>query len=567
MLLRYISKRSIDHGRLFLNKDRTTRAFLSHFTHHTKNRAYSFRSARSYKFVIKPIVVLTALGVPIYLTDLYFFESVAVRSMRALYVMLWIAYQYSMNTSKYGNMRDLHDLSAEKLLNMLMENRGLYIKLGQAIANQGTLFPIEYQKKFRRLYDDAPVESWDKIDSILQKQYGRNYESTLFDTIEHDPVASASIAQVHRGRLKGNGEDVAIKVQHSYINKQISVDLFMYRLISRIYEKVFDLPLTMFTTFVSKQLVQEVDFVHEMQNSERLRKYISNDREMDLLNVYIPRTYPDITSKGILVTEWCDGLPLTSRKKLLEADIDIALTMTQYLKVFGRQIFAYGFVHSDPHPGNLLARYGKYGKQELVILDHGLYIDLPHDFRLDYCSLWKSIFLFDYNLIKKVALKWGVNSIDAFATFVLLRPFKSSKNSRSLQQEGINALLRNFLSDENAFPRELVFLTRTMRMIQNLNRTFGSPVNRINILTNELIDALRSDPGYSSMSTFKKASDYIEYIRVKLVLLISGAIFSLIRLKQKTLGNIFQSGDLGIEDYLEQYLVNTAKEVNIEILE
>lgn len=567
MLLRYISKRSIDHGRLFLNKDRTTRAFLSHFTHHTKNRAYSFRSARSYKFVIKPIVVLTALGVPIYLTDLYFFESVAVRSMRALYVMLWIAYQYSMNTSKYGNMRDLHDLSAEKLLNMLMENRGLYIKLGQAIANQGTLFPIEYQKKLRRLYDDAPVESWDKIDSILQKQYGRNYESTLFDTIEHDPVASASIAQVHRGRLKGNGEDVAIKVQHSYINKQISVDLFMYRLISRIYEKVFDLPLTMFTTFVSKQLVQEVDFVHEMQNSERLRKYISNDREMDLLNVYIPRTYPDITSKGILVTEWCDGLPLTSRKKLLEADIDIALTMTQYLKVFGRQIFAYGFVHSDPHPGNLLARYGKYGKQELVILDHGLYIDLPHDFRLDYCSLWKSIFLFDYNLIKKVALKWGVNSIDAFATFVLLRPFKSSKNSRSLQQEGINALLRNFLSDENAFPRELVFLTRTMRMIQNLNRTFGSPVNRINILTNELIDALRSDPGYSSMSTFKKASDYIEYIRVKLVLLISGAIFSLIRLKQKTLGNIFQSGDLGIEDYLEQYLVNTAKEMNIEILE
>lgn len=522
-------------------------------------------SSALFPSLIRSGLMIVSIGGTVYLIDKHAYSSVIIRSIRALYVMLWIAYEYSYNSSKYNTMGALHDVAAEKLLNMLQTNRGLYIKLGQAIANQGDFFPKEYQSRFVRLYDDAPVDSWEEVDKVLRLNLGDNYEKEIFESIDRNPIASASIAQVHKAKLKSNGESVAIKVQHHYINKQIVIDLFTYRLISKIYEKVFDIPLSFFTKYVSEQMLEEADFVKEMENSNKLKQLIKHDKSLDSLNIYIPHNYSDLSKRQILITEWCDGISLTDRERLIDSKIDLALVMKQYIKVFGKQIFEYGFVHSDPHPGNLLARIDKKGKQQLVILDHGLYIKLSDKFRKENCQLWKYLFSFDTPGIEKIGNEWGIGSTDLFATLVQLRPVKPSREPVDRSDSDINTLLRDFLSDEGKFPPELLFLTRTMRMIQNLNRNFGSPVNRINLLTSELINALIVDNSHSKVTNMVRIVEYIKLFRVKCVLLLSNLAFYLIRFRQVLLGDRYGGKNIGIEDYLEVYLQNTAESLGISL--
>ncbi|KAI5968982.1 hypothetical protein CANMA_001978 [Candida margitis] len=505
-------------------------------------------------------IIVTATGGTIYIIDREYNSSLAARTVRALYVLLWIAYEYGFNSSNYHDLNDLHEVASERLLQLLTTNKGLYIKLGQAIANQGSLFPKAYQKRFPQLYDDAPTDAWYQVDAVLKSNFGMNYQEEYFDWIDQTPIGSASIAQVHKAKLndKLGGQEVALKVQHHYISNQVVVDLWVYFFISRVYEKVFDIPLTMFSKYISEQLSTETDFVHEMQNARKLQSLIDGDPELKNMNLKIPSNYPELTTKQVLPAEWIDGVSLTKKEELLEKKYNLALMMTQYIKLFGRQIFKYGFVHSDPHPGNLIARINDKGKQELVLLDHGLYTTLPEKFRLQYNQLWKDLFLLNTNGIQEIALDWGIASPDIFATLVQLRPVRMMDKSKRNEKDtrDISDLFKDFIGDRSKFPKELTFVTRTMRMIQSLNREYGSPVNRINLLTTEAITAISTEKTISW-------SDYWDVFRIKLSMIFSGVIFRLIRFRQWVSGSKNEKNQ-GLEDYIEMYMENTAKSLGIE---
>lgn len=503
---------------------------------------------------MKRLLIPIGVGASAYAIDKYYYASLGERLVRALYTFGSIAYDYSYGLSKYPSTDALHQACADKLLHVLMTNRGLYIKLGQAIANQGAVFPPAYQRTFAKLYDDAAVDPWHEIDSVLQRNLGPDYESALFSSFDHRPIASASIAQVHKATLK-DGTPVAVKVQHDYIRKQIGVDLLVYRAISKLYERWFGIPFSFFTRYVSDQLIKEVDFVHEYNNAEELRRFLTDD---NITEVYIPRNYPKLIHKQVLVSEWIDGVSLTDKQRLLDNGFNISKVLRQYLHVFGRQIFSYGFVHSDPHPGNLLVR-NHHGSQQLVVLDHGLYIGLPEKFRLEYCELWKYLFALDRRGIKDVGARWGINSTDLFATMVSLRPTKELNKS---DNRDFRQLLVNFLSDEAKFPLQLLFLSRTMRMMQNLNQSLGSPVNRMNLLTKEAVTALTQQNlslGFrsSEVSLWLRTSDLWTLTRIQIGLFLSNVVFVLVRLKQMLGGSKY--GGEGIEDYIEQYMKNTAE--------
>ena len=504
-------------------------------------------------------IIAAASGGAVYIIDREYNSSLATRTVRALYVLLWIAYEYGFNSKKYPNLDDLHEVASEKLLQLLATNKGLYIKLGQAIANQGTLFPKAYQKRFPQLYVVAPTDPWNKVDAVLKLNLGANYQDEYFDWIEHVPIGSASIAQVHKAKFneKLGGQEVALKVQHHYISNQVVVDLWVYHFMSKVYEKVFDIPLTMFSKFISEQLSTETDFVHEMENAQKLQTLINNDPELRNMNLKIPKNYPKLTTKQVLPAEWIDGIPLTKKEELLQKEFDLTLMMTQYIKLFGRQIFRYGFVHSDPHPGNLIARINNKGKQELVLLDHGIYTTLPEKFKLQYGKLWKDLFLLNTKGIEEIALDWGIASPDIFATLVQLRPVKmDTSNLDEKDTRDISDLFKDFIGDRLKFPKELTFVTRTMRMIQSLNRDYGSPVNRINLLTNEAIAAISTEKNLTW-------SDYWDVARIKLSMVFSGLIFKMIRFRQWVSGSTNEKNQ-GLEDYIEMYMENTAKSLGIE---
>ncbi|ABN66818.2 predicted protein [Scheffersomyces stipitis CBS 6054] len=522
----------------------------------------SFAASKSYRLVIRPTAILVGVGGSVYIFDQYAYSSLITRSVRALYVLLWIAYEYGMNLDAYQDLNVLHEKASESLLNLLRVNKGLYIKLGQAIANQGNVFPVAYQKRFSQLYDDAPLDSWDRIDAQLKRNFGPDYESKLFEVIDHEPVASASIAQVHRAVLKESGKTVALKVQHDYIEKQVVVDLWVYKFMSKVYERVFDIPCSSFTSYVADQIVKETDFVHEMGNGDKLKQIIQSDPQLRHVNVYVPHNYPEFTTNQVLVTEWIEGISLIDKDKLLDKGFDLSLIMGQYLNFFGKQIFKYGFVHSDPHPGNLLARFDEHGTQQLVLLDHGLYISLPTKFRLEYCNLWRYLFSFKKQGIEEIARSWGVNSVEFFSTLVQLRPIALDPQDAKLikDERDVNSLFRDFLSDETKFPLEFLFLTRTMRMIQNLNQSFGSPVNRINLLTQESINALMLE---------KKVQlrEYFELLQIRVTLFFSNMVFLFIRFRQILLGDRYGGKGIGLEDYIEVYMQNTARSLGFDYVE
>ncbi|KAK6457007.1 ABC1 family-domain-containing protein [Scheffersomyces xylosifermentans] len=517
------------------------------------------KHSKLYRYVVRPVVVSLCVGGTIYLIDSYAYSSLLTRSVRALYILLWIAYAYG--TNKEDNPEELHEVASESLLQLLIANKGLYIKIGQAIANQGNIFPLAYQKRFAQLYDDAPVDSWARVDAVLRNSLGSNYESEVFESISHEPVASASIAQVHKAVLKDSKETVAVKVQHDYIQKQVIVDLWVYRFTSKVYEKVFDIPLSYFTKYISDQEIKETDFIHEMGNADKLTEIIKNDPTMKNVNVYIPKNYGKYTTKQVLVTEWIDGISLTDKDRLLDAGFDLTLIMQQYLNVFGKQMFKYGLVHSDPHPGNLLSRFDSKGKQQLVILDHGLYVTLPESFCVEYCNLWRYLFSFNRKGIEDIAKNWGINSYEMFSTLVSLRPMSvDPRDSAELRDKtSFHSLFRDFLGDKTKFPLPFLFLTRTMRIIQNLNQSFGSPVNRINLLTKESVDALLINK--NSKLNF---SDRFELFTIRVNLFFSNVIFLFIRFRQIIMGDRYGGKGVGLEDYIEIYMQNTAKTLGLD---
>lgn len=538
---------------LFFLANRSNRSSSSavpvHKSHSTSTKKPSY---------LRRLATVAALGSAVYAIDEYYYSSLLQRSIRALYVLLWVAYQYGQKTASYDSIDDLHEIAAEKLFAMLEENKGLYIKQGQAIANQGSVFPVAFQRRFVKLYDSAPTDSWQLIDAILRRQLGANYEKDVFDYIEHNPVASALIAQVHKARLKNSSTEVAVKVQHPYIDKQISVDLMVYRLMSWVYSKAFDLPLSFFTKYVADQLVKEADFRIESANAKKLASLLADDPIVNNLNVYIPRNYDNYTGKQVLVTEWIDGVPLTDKQRLINAKLDITTMMNQYIMVFGRQIFGYGFVHSDPHPGNLLARFHN-GKQQLVILDHGLYVTLPEKFRLEYCEIWKSLFNFNERSVEKISREWGIGSTDLLSAMVQLRPPKDANINESRSSYD---LIKSFLGDESRFPLQLLFVLRTMRMIQNLNQSMGSPVNRVNIFTKSALELL-----WEESWTQRSLGDWFLLILVSVALFFSDLVFRLFRLRQIISGDRYGGKGEGMEDYIDKYMRETARSLGIEIVD
>jgi len=342
--------------------------------------------------------------------------------------------------------------------------------------------------------------------------------------------------------------------------------------------------------------------------------------------VYIPKIYRELSSKRVMTAEWIEGVRLWDKDSLTrpwkgprrqasagaggipleppskeeiirplhESSYDEKLkparddwkgkggrgglglslkeVMTTMVDLFSAQMFLWGWVHCDPHPGNIFIRRLPSGKPELVLIDHGLYIHMQPDFRHQYSLFWKSLMTFDNKTMQEIVKSWGVNNVDVFASATLLRPYtggdhtiemelgklsKAEKDQRAFEmQQQMRRGIKEMLGDETKWPRELIFLGRNLRIVQGNNQFLGSPVNRIKITGNWASRSLVDSP---DLSFRERMRNWGRHLVFKFVLWGSDVVFYGAKVRQ-----FFGFGG-GMEDELENQMRQMVGDMGFEL--
>ncbi|CAE6485343.1 unnamed protein product [Rhizoctonia solani] len=444
----------------------------------------------------KLLLGLGTAGAAGYYYDREYKASAIRRSLRTLWmgIVVTLDYKWNFNSTNSEGIDELHERVARRLHNCVVDNGGLYIKAGQAIGLQAGLLPAPYREAFNTIFDQAPTEDFEVVKKTVESSLGAPI-STLFDYFDPEPVASASIAQVHRAIL--NGKEVAVKVQKSAIPQQLEWDLFSYRMLLWMGERFFGMPIAFVASYVSEQMRHETDFIREARNATRAAKDINSDPKLRG-RVVVPEVYWERTGDRVMTADWIGGAcRITDATTQRSWGFDPKVAMDALIDVIGAQVFVFGFLHADPHPGNVLVRPNPENPKipQVVLIDHGLYVTLPEKFRKEYATLWRSLFIGDLETIESIAEIWGIRKGNAnlFSSAILLRPHRVQKPDPSQQENHdissdhysqqlmLKEKMKTFLEFQDLIPRELIFVGRAQRMLQANNQSLGSPSNRLNI--------------------------------------------------------------------------------------
>lgn len=404
-------------------------------------------------------------------------------------------------------------------------------------------------------------------------------------------------------------------------------NLTLSRVVTWVYSRWFDLPLYSLVPFITERLELETNFVNEAKNSETMRKLVASEPSLRG-RVYVPIVYPELSSHRVLTTEWIEGIRLWDKAamtgpwiggrgkgsvgvqgtQLPPPDIDairhelrtnpdsdklkpertewkgrngkggLGLStkevMTTMIDLFSAQIFKWGVVHCDPHPGNIFIRRLPSGNSELVLIDHGLYVYMSSKFRHEYSMFWKALMTFDNKTIKQVTEEWGIKAADIFASATLMRPYEGGDGSfkKGLREAGDDSRtasersfemqrrmkqgIRDILADEDKWPKELIFIGRNMRIVQGNNQYMGSPVNRVKMMGEWASRSLFMDP---SLSWPERLRNRWRHLLFKGVMLGSDVLFYYYKVRQWLgLGG-------GMEDEIEESMRKMGKEMGVEL--
>ena len=468
------------------------------------------------------IVIKTLVGASIALwtVDQFVLASSLERNARTIGTAAVIALDYKLNFNRRNSLdiEQLHSRVAKRILDVCKHNGGLYIKFGQQIASVPVL-PKEYSQVFKELYDNAPVIDFKVVEQILKEEFGKSPDE-LFRAFGKEPVASASIAQVHKAELL-DGTEVAVKVQKPEIATQLWLDMMTYRLVISAFDYLFELPLYWTADYIEGHLRQETDFMNEARNSERANGFLKQCKTLDK-RVYVPRVMWGVTSKRVMTAEWIDGIRFSDETQLLNKGFSATKIMETIVEVFADQIFRTGFVHCDPHPVNILLRIHPDSKQQqVVLLDHGLYVQCDQQVTHDYALLWKALFIHDAPTINRICNGWGVRDVQLFASATLQKPWRQDApvhlNTKPTLSDLYDAQIeakskmKRFLSETEFLPKELIFISRNLNCVRANNRMLGSPVNRINLMANWAVKSLGTNWCFKKISFLGLAQAYIDY--------------------------------------------------------
>lgn len=278
--------------------------------------------------------------------------------------------------------------SAVRFRKLAIRMGGVMIKVGQFLSARLDILPPEVTDELSGLQDEVPPEDFPAIRQLAENELGGRLED-LFAFFDPDPLAAASLGQVHRARLKADSSEsgfflnVVVKIQRPFIDELIEVDLSALRRVTgwlmryRPIREHADIP-ALLDEF-SSTLREEVDYLAEGANADRFRENFKEDTR-----IHVPRVVWSLTTRRVLTLEDVYAIKITDYAGITSAGIDRAAVATVLLDTYLKQIFEDGFFHADPHPGNLFvtpARGDAEPSWQLTFVDFGMVGRVPPELR------------------------------------------------------------------------------------------------------------------------------------------------------------------------------------------
>lgn len=256
-------------------------------------------------------------------------------------------------------------VSREERIVRAIEDLGpAFIKLGQVLATRADLVGVELAQELAKLQTAAPADPPELIRKTIEEELGTTI-AEAFAEFDDQPVASASIGQVHRARLP-DGRQVAVKVRHPGVEERLKVDADILVGLSELFERMPELapyrPQALATEF-QRTVRRELDFREELRRIDQFRLAFARDPR-----VKIPEPFPELSTKQVLTLEWLEGAKLSDQEGVNASGADRSEVAQHGAEVFLEMIFDHGLYHADPHPGNLLVLPGGV----IGLLDFGM---------------------------------------------------------------------------------------------------------------------------------------------------------------------------------------------------
>ena len=386
-------------------------------------------------------------------------------------------------------LSELHRRNAESILKTATELKGLIIKLGQILGARADIVPNEYIEVLSQLHDAVPPRPFHVIRRHVEKELGAPLDD-VFAEFAREPIAAASLAQVHRARLH-DGRDVAVKVQYPDIEEIVRVDLQNIQALTRVAGWVLkDYDLQSMVDELSTNAPLELDFIHEGHNAEACA---ANFAGQD--NIVVPEIYWEHTTKRVLVMEFVDGIKITDLEAIDAAGIDRQQVAQLLTDSYFKQIFSHGFFHADPHPGNLFVQPGP----KLVIVDFGIAKRLPEGFLDGFIRLVAALVSGNLEGLPKAFRDLGFrtrhdddevfNAIgEAMVTRLSRnREFNENRELMSEFQDNMMQIIRE--NPVVSVPGDFLYLGRVLGLLAGLGVQLGSQVNMLEAMGRHLPDS------------------------------------------------------------------------------
>ena len=368
-------------------------------------------------------------------------------------------------------------LSRYKRIRIVLEELGpAFIKLGQVMSNRPDLVPGELVVELEKLQSSVPPFDAKEARKLIEQELKKPI-SDLFYKFYDEPVASASIAQVHKAVLT-NGDTVAIKIQRPDIEQVIKIDLEIMHHIAMLAERHIPtaelLNLSSIVKEFERTIKKELDFSYEASHIERFIEDFRYDK-----TVHIPRVYKQYSTKKILTMEFIDGIKITDISAILKSGSNPKILADRGANAILKQIFEHGFFHADPHPGNIFALKNNV----ICFLDFGMVGTLLPKHKEYLSQMIIGIITKDTKKITHSILQLSQNkhieNIESleYRIFELLENFLSVPLRDINTGEVLNDLLKIIIDYKLKMPPNIYLLLKALINIEGVGRKLNPNFN------------------------------------------------------------------------------------------